>query len=144
MQRQFRCQIGLSDHTAGIGAAVASVALGATVIEKHFTLDRTLAGPDHKASLEPNELKSMIDGIRNVEEALGDGLKRFMPSEVNNRDVSRKSVVARLPIIAGQVLNEENLTTKRPGSGISPMDWDNLIGKKAHRDYSVDELIDET
>ena len=144
IRSKFGVDVGYSDHTLGIEISLAAVALGATVIEKHFTLDRTLPGPDHKASLEPEELKFMIAGIRNIEEALGDGLKRLMPSEVNNRDVARKSVVARLPIIAGQVLNEENLTTKRPGSGISPMDWDNLIGKKAHRDYSVDELIDET
>ena len=144
IRSKFGVDVGYSDHSLGIEISLAAVALGATVVEKHFTLDRTLPGPDHKASLEPEELKSMIAGIRNIEEALGDGLKRLMPSEVNNRDVARKSVVARLPIIAGQVLNEENLTTKRPGTGISPMDLDNLIGKKAHRDYSVDELIDET
>jgi N,N'-diacetyllegionaminate synthase len=140
----FGVDVGYSDHTLGIEISLAAVALGATVIEKHFTLDRMLPGPDHKASLEPEELKSMIVGIRNIEEALGDGHKRLMPSEVNNRDSARKSVVARLPIIVGQVLTEENLTTKRPGTGMSPMDWINLIGKKAHRHYSVDELIDET
>ena len=144
IRTKFGVDVGYSDHTPGIEISLAAVALGATVIEKHFTLDRTLPGPDHKASLEPEELKSMIAGIRNIEEALGDGLKRLMPSEVSNRDIARKSVVARLPIFTGQVLNEENLTTKRPGTGISPMDWNNLIGKKAHRDYSVDELIDET
>jgi N,N'-diacetyllegionaminate synthase len=144
IRSKFGVDVGYSDHTLGIEISLAAVALGATVIEKHFTLDRTLPGPDHKASLEPEELKYMIAGIRNIEEALGDGLKRLMPSEVNNRDIARKSVVARLPIISGQVLNEENLTTKRPGTGISPMDWDDLIGKKSHRDYSVDELIDET
>jgi sialic acid synthase SpsE len=144
IRSKFGVDVGYSDHTLGIEISLAAVALGASIIEKHFTLDRTLPGPDHKASLEPEELKSMIAGIRNIEEALGDGLKRLMLSEVNNRDVARKSVVARLPIITGQILNQENLTTKRPGTGISPMDWDNLIGKKAHRDYSVDELIDET
>jgi len=144
IRSKFGVTVGYSDHTLGIEISLAAVALGATVIEKHFTLDRTLPGPDHKASLEPEELRSMIAGIRSIEEALGDGLKRLMPSEVNNRDVARKSVVARLPIISGQVLNEENLTTKRPGTGISPMDWDNLIGMISHRNYSVDELIDET
>jgi N,N'-diacetyllegionaminate synthase len=144
IRNKFRVNVGYSDHTLGIEISLAAVALGATVIEKHFTLDRTLPGPDHKASLEPKELNSMIAGIRNIEKALGDGLKRLMPSEVNNRDVARKSVVARLSISTGQVFNDENLTTKRPGTGISPMEWDNIIGKNAHRDYSVDELIDET
>lgn len=144
IRTKFGVNVGYSDHTLGIEISHAAVALGATVIEKHFTLDRALPGPDHKASLEPNELKSMIDGIRNIEEALGDGKKRLMPSEVSNRDVARKSVVARLPISSGQVLSEENLTTKRPGTGISPMKWSNLLGKKAHRDYSINELIDET
>ena len=137
-------EIGYSDHTLGIEISLAAVALGAVVIEKHFTLDRTLPGPDHKASLEPKELKSMIEGIRKIEEALGNGIKRLMPSEVSNRDVARKSIVARVPISAGQVLSEENLTTKRPGMGISPMEWNNLLGKKVNRDYSVDELIDES
>lgn len=143
IRNKFGVDVGYSDHTLGIEISLAAVALGATVIEKHITLDRTLPGPDHKASLEPKELRSMIDGIRNIEEALGDGIKRLTPCEVSNRDVARKSIVARLPISAGQVLNEENLTTKRPGTGISPMEWSNLLGKKAHRDYSVDELIDE-
>lgn len=137
-------EIGYSDHTLGIEISLAAVALGAVVIEKHFTLDRTLPGPDHKASLEPKELKSMIEGIRKIEEALGNGIKRLMPSEISNRDVARKSIVARVPISAGQVLSEENLTTKRPGMGISPMEWNNLLGKKVNRDYSVDELIDES
>ena len=144
IRTKFGVDVGYSDHTLGIEISMAAVTLGATIIEKHFTLDRTLPGPDHKASLEPSELKSMIDGIRNIEQALGDGIKRLMPSEFSNRDVARKSVVARLPISSGQVLNEENLATKRPGTGISPMKWGNLLGKKAHRDYSVDELIDET
>ena len=144
IRTKFGVDVGYSDHTLGIEISMAAVTLGATIIEKHFTLDRTLPGPDHKASLEPSELKSMIDGIRNIEQALGDGIKRLMPSEFSNRDVARKSVVARLPISSGQVLNEENLATKRPGTGISPMKWGNLLGKKAHRDYSVDELIDES
>ena len=141
---KFGVDVGYSDHTLGIEISLAAVALGASVIEKHFTLDRTLPGPDHKASLEPGELKSLVDGIRNVHEALGDGVKRLMPSEIEIRDVARKSIVARVPISIGQVLNEENLTTKRPGTGISPMQWSNVLGKKAHRDYSADELIDET
>jgi N,N'-diacetyllegionaminate synthase len=140
---KFGVRVGYSDHTLGIEVSLAAVALGATVIEKHFTLDRTLSGPDHKASLEPRELKSMINGIRNIEEALGDGIKRLMPSEISNRNVARKSVVARSPINVGQILSDENLTTKRPGTGISPMEWSSLLGKKARRDYSVDELIDE-
>jgi N,N'-diacetyllegionaminate synthase len=141
---KFGVDVGYSDHTLGIEISLAAVALGASIIEKHFTLDRTLPGPDHKASLEPEELKSLVVGIRNIEEALGDGVKRLMPSEISNRDVARKSIIARVPINVGQVLSEENLTTKRPGTGISPMEWSNLLGKKAHRDYSADELIDET
>lgn len=144
IRSKFGVDVGYSDHTVGIEISLAAVALGAKVIEKHFTLDRTLPGPDHKASLEPGELSSMIAGIRNIEVALGDGFKRLMPSEVNNRDVARKSIVARVPISVNQVLSEENLTTKRPGTGISPMQWSNLLGKKANRNYSADELIDET
>jgi N,N'-diacetyllegionaminate synthase len=137
----FGVEVGYSDHTLGIEISLAAVALGATVIEKHFTLDRTLPGPDHKASLEPNELKSLILGIRNIEEALGDGAKRVMPSEIGNRDVARKSIVARLPISAGEKFTEENLISKRPGTGISPMEWNSFIGVRAHRNFSVDELI---
>jgi N,N'-diacetyllegionaminate synthase len=144
IRTKFGVNAGYSDHTLGIEISLAAVALRATVIEKHFTLDRALPGPDHKASLEPKELKSMIESIRNIEVALGDGQKRLMPSEVSNRNIARKSVVARVPISAGQVLSEENLTTKRPGTGISPMAWRSLLGKKAHRDYFADELIDET
>ena len=144
IRSKFGVDVGYSDHTVGIEISLAAVALGARVIEKHFTLDRTLPGPDHKASLEPGELSSMIAGIRNIEVALGDGFKRLMPSEVNNRDVARKSIVARVPISVDQVLSEENLTTKRPGTGISPMQWSNLLGKKANHNYSADELIDET
>jgi N,N'-diacetyllegionaminate synthase len=141
---RFSVGVGYSDHTLGIEISLAAVAMGAIVIEKHFTLDRSLPGPDHRASLEPLELQSMILGIRKIEQALGDGIKRMMPSEVSNRDVARKSVVARYPIQAGQELTEENLTTKRPGDGISPMLWMDLLGRKASKDYSTDELIDET
>ena len=140
---KFGVSVGYSDHTLGIEISLAAVALGATVIEKHFTLDRTLTGPDHKASLEPNELKAMIVGIRNIEVALGDGVKRPMPSELGNRDVSRKSIVASQDINPGEKFTEENLITKRPGSGISPMKWDQLLLKSAHRRFFADELIDE-
>jgi N,N'-diacetyllegionaminate synthase len=140
---KFGVNVGYSDHTLGIEISLAAVALGATVIEKHFTLGRTLPGPDHKASLEPRELKSMVEGIRNIEIALGDGIKRPMPSELGNRDVSRKSIVASQDINPGQKFTEENLMTKRPGSGISPMKWDQLLLKSAHRKFFADELIDE-
>lgn len=144
IQEQLNVRIGYSDHTLGIEVPIAAVALGATVIEKHFTLDRGLPGPDHKASLIPSELKSMVEGIRNIEEALGDGIKRLMPSEIGNREVVRKSIVTSQPVQNGQVFTEENLTTKRPGTGVSPMEWDRIIGTKAHRDFFVDELIDES
>ena len=140
---KFGVNVGYSDHTLGIEISLAAVALGATIIEKHFTLDRALPGPDHKASLEPRELKTMVDGIRNIEVALGDGVKRPMPSELGNRDVSRKSIVASQEINPGQKFTEENLITKRPGSGISPMKWDQLLLKSAHRRFFADELIDE-
>jgi N,N'-diacetyllegionaminate synthase len=143
IRAKFGVDVGYSDHTLGIEISLAAVALGAIVIEKHFTLDRALPGPDHKASLEPRELKTMVDGIRNIELALGDGVKRPMPSELGNRDVSRKSIVASQDINPGQKFTEENLITKRPGSGISPMKWDQLMLKSAHRRFFADELIDE-
>jgi len=136
-------QVGYSDHTLGIEVPVAAVALGATVIEKHFTLDRNLPGPDHSASLEPAELKAMVQAIRNIELALsGDGLKRPSPSEKNNISIIRKSLVANCVIRAGEIFTSQNLTTKRPGSGISPMRWDEFIGRIATRDYQEDELIE--
>ena len=141
---KFGVNVGYSDHTLGIEISLAAVALGATVIEKHFTLDRTLPGPDHKASLEPRELKSIIKGIRNIEVALGDGVKRPMPSELGNRDVSRKSIVASQDINPGQKFTEGNLSIKRPGTGVSPMHWFEILGRKANRKYTIDELIDET
>ena len=144
MRNKFSVAVGYSDHTLGIEISLAAVAMGATVIEKHFTLDRTLPGPDHKASLEPSELRAMVAAIRNIEKALGDGVKRLMPSEVSNREVARKSIVARHPILAGEKLTEDNLTIKRPGTGISPMDWIKLLGRNASKNYSADELIDET
>ena len=144
IQERFMVAAGYSDHTLGIEIPIAAVALGATVIEKHFTMDRNLPGPDHKASLEPGELKSMVEGIRNIEVALGDGIKRLMPGETGNREIARKSIVTCQPIKAGQVFTEDNLTTKRPGTGVSPMKWDRIIGTKANRDYLIDELIDES
>jgi N,N'-diacetyllegionaminate synthase len=134
--------VGYSDHTQGIEVAIAAVAMGATVIEKHFTLDRNLPGPDHQASLEPSELKDMVTAIRNIEAALGDGIKRPTPSEARNKSLARKSLVASRAITAGEVFTTENITTKRPGTGISPMCWDEFIGKKAVRDFAADELIE--
>ncbi len=135
-------KIGYSDHTPGIEVPIAAVALGATVIEKHFTLDRSLSGPDHRASLEPDELKAMVAGIRNIERALGDGIKRPSPSELKNRPIARKSLVAARDIKAGELFSSDNLTAKRPGTGISPMVWDGVIGRRAIRDFSEDELIE--
>jgi sialic acid synthase SpsE len=134
--------VGYSDHTRGIEVAIAAVALGASVIEKHFTLDRNLPGPDHKASLEPDELKAMVAAIRNVEQALGVGTKFATPSELKNRPIGRKSIVAARAIEAGEILSVDNLTAKRPGTGISPMRWDELVGRKAARRYERDEPID--
>ncbi|MFP3874955.1 MAG: N-acetylneuraminate synthase, partial [Thiohalophilus sp.] len=141
MQQAFGVRVGYSDHTQGIEVATAAVALGATVIEKHFTLDRNLAGPDHKASLEPNELAGMVKSIRAIELALGNGVKRPGKSEQRNLSVVRKSIVAARPIQAGEQFTEDNLTIKRPGTGISPMRWDEIIGKTAVRGFDVDELI---
>jgi len=141
---EFKVQIGYSDHTIGIEVPIAAVAMGASVIEKHFTLDRTLPGPDHCASLEPNELKSMIVAIRNIEKAIGDGLKQPSLSEQKNIPIARKSIVAKKIIRKGELLTEDNLAVKRPGTGISPMEWDAYIGQSAKRDYEEDELIDES
>jgi N,N'-diacetyllegionaminate synthase len=138
----FGVDVGYSDHTQGIEVAIAAVAMGASVIEKHFTLDRTLPGPDHQASLEPAELSAMVAAIRNIEVALGDGIKRLTPSEARNKPVVRKSLVASRSIKAGEVFTAENLTTKRPGNGISAMRWDEFLGNKAQRDFAADELIE--
>lgn len=135
-------EVGYSDHTQGIEIAVAAVALGARVIEKHFTLDRTMPGPDHQASLEPHELKAMVDAIRNVERALGDGVKRPSASELKNKPNARKSLVAIHAIKAGEPFSADNVGTKRPGTGISPMRWDEVMGRVAPRDFSADELIE--
>ena len=134
--------IGYSDHTLGIEVPIAAVAMGAIVIEKHFTLDQTLPGPDHRASLEPDDLKAMVHAIRNIEAALGDGAKEPTDSESKNRQIARKSIVAAKGIAAGAEFTEENLTVKRPGTGMSPMLWDQLIGTKAQLAYSEDEVID--
>ncbi|MEQ1794856.1 MAG: N-acetylneuraminate synthase [Nitrospira sp.] len=142
IQAAFGVAVGYSDHTAGIEVAVAAVAMGASVIEKHFTLDRNFPGPDHKASLEPAELKAMVTAIRHIEVALGDGIKRLTPSEARNRPVARKSLVASRQIKSGELFSLENLTAKRPGTGISPMRLDEVIGRVAPRDFGVDELIE--
>jgi len=134
--------VGYSDHTLGIEVPIAAAALGARIIEKHFTLDRNLTGPDHKSSLQPDEMKAMVKAIRNIEIALGDGIKRLTPSEIKNKEVVRKSLVACKAIKAGDIFSPENITTKRPGSGISPMRWDEIIGQNARRDYNQDELIE--
>lgn len=142
MRDAFGVAVGYSDHTAGIEVSIAAVALGASVIEKHFTLDRTLPGPDHLASLEPDELKAMVASIRNIEQVLGDGVKRPSASEARNMAVARKSLVAARAIHAGEVFSASNLAVKRPGTGISPMRWDEVLGRTAPRDFVPDEMIE--
>ena len=139
--RTFDIAYGYSDHTLGIEVDIAAVAMGAKCIEKHFTLDKTMEGPDHKASLEPDELKSMVKAIRNIEVALGKDIKKPSRSEKSNILAARKSIVAKTKIIKGDILSEKNLTIKRPGNGISPMRWDEIIGSTATKNYSEDELI---
>ena len=134
-------KIGYSDHTLGIEIPIAAVAMGATVIEKHFTIDRTLPGPDHAASLEPEELKAMVSSIRNIEKSLGDGLKKPSPSEIKNLPIARKSIVAKKKIKKGELFSEKNITLKRPGSGISPMKWDKVLNIKSKYDFNTDDLI---
>lgn len=138
----FGVSVGYSDHSVGHEVATAAVALGASIIEKHFTLDRRLPGPDHQASLEPDALKAMVSAIRNVEVALGDGIKRATTSEGKNMAVMRKSLVACHPIKAGELLTAQNVTAKRPGTGLSPMRWDEVIGRRAIRDFAGDELLE--
>ena len=133
--------IGYSDHTLGVEVPIAAAALGATVIEKHFTLDRNMEGPDHKASLEPDELKAMVCAIRNIEKALGNGIKKPSPSELKNKPIARRSIVAAKDIFKGEAFSEENLAVKRPGTGVSPMRWDEIVGKCASKDYKKDDLI---
>jgi len=143
IQRELGVSVGYSDHTLGIEVPIAAVALGAIVIEKHFTLDNTLPGPDHKASLEPDELKAMVSAIRNIEKAIGgSGLKEVSKSEDKNKPIARKSIIASTDIKKGDIFTPENLTVKRPGTGISPMQWDEVIGKEAKRDFQEDDLIE--
>lgn len=134
--------VGYSDHTVGIEVPVAAVAMGASIIEKHFTLDKSLPGPDHRASLDPAELKAMVCAIRNIEQAIGNGEKHVSDSERPNIEIARKSIIAARDIQAGELLTEENLTVKRPGNGISPMRWDEVIGTRAIRDFKADHLIE--
>ena len=139
---RFGTAVGYSDHTRGIEVPVAAVAMGAVMIEKHFTLDCTMEGPDHKASLEPDRLKAMVEAIRNVEQAIGSAEKHATASETPNKVVARKSIVAACDIAEGELLTEKNITVKRPGNGISPMRWDEVLGTRAKRDFSYDELIE--
>jgi N,N'-diacetyllegionaminate synthase len=139
--KELDINFGYSDHTLGIEVDIAAVALGASCIEKHFTLDCNMRGPDHKASLEPKQLKDMVAAIRNIELALGSSIKQPSKSETKNIEIVRKSIVARIKIKKGEILTEENLTVKRPGGGISPMKWDSVEGTKATKDYDKDELI---
>ena len=141
LQKEFGFKVGYSDHTKGIEIPISAVAMGASVIEKHFTLDCNMEGPDHKASLEPDELKQMVQSIRNIETAFGDGVKQPSYTEKKNIAIARKSVVAKTYIKRGEIFSEENLTTKRPGNGISPMRWDEVLGQKAIKDFMADELI---
>ena len=142
LKEKFGCKIGYSDHTQGIEVPIAAVALGATVIEKHFTLDKNMEGPDHKASIEPDEFAQMVKSIRSIEKALGNGEKTPSQSEIANIAVARKSIIALKEIKAGEVFSEENITTKRPGTGINPMRWNEILGQKAKRDFAEDELIE--
>lgn len=140
--KELELPFGYSDHTKGTEVSIAATALGASIIEKHFTLDKNMEGPDHKASLEPNELKSMIESIRNIEIAMGDGIKKPAASEIKNVEIVRKSIIAKHKIMEGELFTEENLTVKRPGSGISPMQWFEIIGTKSKRNFEEDELIE--
>jgi len=142
MRDELGVQVGLSDHTLGIEIPIAAVALGASLVEKHFTLDRNLPGPDHKASLLPEELKTMVVAIRNIEQALGDGVKRPTARELEMVSLARKSIVASCDIAAGSVFTPENITTKRPGGGISPMQWEAVLGRVARCDFKNDEYIE--
>lgn len=142
IRENYQVEVGYSDHTKGIEVPIAAVALGASVIEKHFTLDRNMEGPDHKASLEPDELKAMVSAIRHIEKALGTGKKKVSDSERKNIAIARKSIVAACHIKKGAILTEHNLTVKRPGTGISPMRWEEVVGTKAIRDFLEDDLIE--
>jgi len=141
IHKEFGVAVGYSDHTIGIEVDIAAVAMGASIIEKHFTLNKAMEGPDHKASLEPEELKAMVSAIRNIEKALGSNEKILSPSEEVNLNIARKSIVASCPIRKGELLSEKNISTKRPGTGISPMKWDEIIGTIATKSYQMDESI---
>lgn len=143
LKKHFGFRTGYSDHTLGFEVPIAAVAMGAEIIEKHFTLNRNMEGPDHKASLEPNEFTSMVHAIRNIERAMGDGVKRVSDSEKKNIQIARKSIVANCTICKGELFSESNITTKRPGTGISPMEWTQIIGTSATRTYREDELIEK-
>ena len=134
-------KVGYSDHTLGIEIPIAAAAIGATVIEKHFTLSREMEGPDHRASLEPDELKAMVAAIRNIEKAMGNGVKKPSPSEMENIPITRKSIVAKKLIKKGEIYTQDNLTVKRSGMGISPMEWDRVLGKKSKQNFNSDDLI---
>jgi N,N'-diacetyllegionaminate synthase len=142
IKQAFKVEVGYSDHTLGIEIPIAAVALGASVIEKHFTLDKTLKGPDHRASLEPKELRDMVNAIRNIEKAMGDGIKKPTISELKNKEVVRKSIVASKSIRSGEIFTEENLTLKRPAEGLKASMWNVIIGRKANKDYIADEMIE--
>lgn len=142
LKEELNLPVGYSDHTEGIIVPVAAVALGAVVIEKHFTLDKTMKGPDHIASVEPDELKEMVSAIRNIEAALGNGEKKPTAAELKYIDIVRKSIIAKCDIKEGEIFSENNVTTKRPGNGISPMRWDEVIGRRAKRNFEMDELIE--
>ena len=141
LRDELGVEVGYSDHTLGIEIALAAVAMGAKIIEKHLTIDKSLNGPDHSASIEPDELKAMISAIRNIEEAMGDGLKKPSPSELKNIDVARKSIVAAKAINKGECFSEDNITVKRPGNGISPMEWDKIIGSISTINYKKNDQI---
>lgn len=143
LKKEFNIPVGYSDHTEGIEVAIAAVAIGAEIIEKHFTLDKNMQGPDHKASLNPEELKQMVDSIRHIEKAMGTGEKIPSKSEIKNIEVVRKSIVAKKNIKNGEIFTEENITTKRPATGINPMKWDEILGKTAQKDYEEDEFISQ-
>ena len=142
LKKEFNTEIGYSDHSTGIEVSLAAVALGARIIEKHLTIDNNLEGPDHKASIEPYQFEKLVKGIRNITLALGSKEKKISSSELENLKIARKSIVAKVPIKKGQIFTEENLCTKRPGTGISPMNWDKLIGQEAKKDFSIDDLIE--
>ena len=142
LKQRFQVEVGYSDHTCGIEVPIAAVAMGATIIEKHFTLDRTMKGPDHLASLEPNELEEMVLSIRHIEQAIGNNEKKPSESERKNITIARKSIVASKEIRAGEMFTEQNITTKRPGNGISPMRWNEILGMQANKNFQVDELIE--